>query len=187
MVDAMTRLTLVRHARPGASWAEALDPGLGTEGRAQAEQVAATIGAGVVRPVVTSPMRRARETAAPLAAAWGIDAEVRPAVGEIPSPPDLDKQARARWLGETIAGTWDGTDDAIRAWRIELLDALTAFDTDVVVVTHFVAINVAVGAARQDDRVISCAPDLASVTELDAHDGTLTLVALGHEARTEIR
>jgi broad specificity phosphatase PhoE len=183
----MTRLTLVRHARPGGSWAEALDPDLGPEGRAQAEQVAATIGAGAARRIVTSPMRRARETAAPLAAAWGVEPEVHPAVGEIPSPPDLDKHARSRWLGETIAGTWDGTDDAIRAWRIELLDTLAAFDSDVVVVTHFVAINVAVGAARHDDRVISCAPDLASVTELDAHDGALTLVTLGREARTEIR
>ena len=183
----MTRLTLIRHARPGASWAEALDPGLGPDGRAQAEQVAATIGAGAVRPIVTTPMRRARETAAPRAAAWGVEPEVQPAVGEIPSPPDLDPQARSRWLGETIVGTWDGTDEAILAWRIELLEALAAFDSDVVIVTHFVAINVAVGAARHDERVISYAPDLASVTEVDVHDGALTLVALGHEARTEIR
>lgn len=184
----MTRLTLVRHAQPGASWGEALDPGLGPAGIEQAERVAATLGTGTPpRRIVTSPMLRTRETAAPLAAAWGVEPVVQPAVGEIPSPPDLDMDARSQWLRETIGGTWDDTDDVIRAWRRELLDALAAFDTDVVVVTHFVAINVAVGAARRDDRVISCMPDLASVTELDAHDGELTLVQLGHEARTEIR
>jgi broad specificity phosphatase PhoE len=183
----MTRLTLVRHARPGAGWSEALDPGLGPEGREQAAQMAAVVAAGSARPIVTSPMRRARETAAPLAAAWGTEPEVWPAVGEIPSPPDLDMQARSQWLRDTLTGTWDDADAVIRAWRGELLESLAAFEADVVVVTHFVAINVAVGAARRDDRIISFAPDLASITELDAHDGALTVVTLGREARTDVR
>lgn len=183
----MTRLTLVRHARPSASWGEAADAGLGTEGVEQAERVAEALGAGTPRPIVTSPMRRARETAAPLAAAWRVEPEVRPSVGEIPSPPELDQGARVRWLHDTIGGAWDDTSDVIRAWRSELLASLAAFDTDVVVFTHFVAINAAVGAARRDARVLSCAPDHASVTELEARDGELTLVRLGHEARIEIR
>lgn len=183
----MTRLTLVRHARPSGFWGEAVDPGLAPEGRDQAERLAATLGAGAPRPIVTSPMRRTRETSAPLAAVWGVEVRVEPTVGEIPSPSDLEPDARVRWLRETLSGTWGDASDAVRAWRRDLLDALASFETDVVVVTHFVAINVAVGAARGADRILSCRPDLASVTEIDAHDGGLTLVELGREAHTEIR
>lgn len=184
----MTRLTLVRHAQPGASWDEALDPGLGSDGRAQAEAVAASLGAGSPRRLVTSPLLRARETAAPLAAAWGVEPVVDATVGEIPSPPELvDAERRSQWLGATLAGLWSDAGKPLREWRTTLLATLSSFDLDTVVVTHFVAINAAVGAARGDDRIISCTPDVASLTELEVYGGTVTLVELGRQAETRIR
>ena len=39
-------------------------------------------------PVVVSPLRRTRETAAPLLARWSVEPVVEPAVGELTAPPD---------------------------------------------------------------------------------------------------
>ena len=48
-------------------------------------------------PVYTSPLRRCRETARPLADAWGVQPIVLPEIGEVPSPP-LPLKERQEWL-----------------------------------------------------------------------------------------
>ena len=58
------------------------DPALSPVGRRQADEVAAWLGRERIDAVYTSPMRRAVETAEPLAAALGMRAEVRQAVAE---------------------------------------------------------------------------------------------------------
>lgn len=173
----MTRLLLVRHARPAASWEASSDPPLDAVGREQAQAVAARLADRGPLPVVTSPLRRARETAAPLAARWGNAARVVDAVGEIPSPM-ADLAERGVWLRRVLTQRWDEVDDVLRAWRDHLLDVLRGFEHDTVVFTHYVAINVAVGAATGDDRLTSCMPQHASVTELDVDPaGQLALVS----------
>jgi broad specificity phosphatase PhoE len=64
---------------------------------------------------------------------------------------------------------------------------LLACDTDTVVFSHFVAINAAIGAALDDDRLVIRRLDNCSVTTLDIVDGRLALVEGGHEADTLIR
>lgn len=69
----MTELLLLRHALPLSGHA---DPGLSEVGRAQAERVAQWLTGSNIDALVTSPLRRARETAAPIEAALGLTAEV---------------------------------------------------------------------------------------------------------------
>ncbi len=75
-------LWLIRHALPVRIDATdragtPADPGLSPEGHAQADRLAQAWGGFGLDGVVTSPLARARETAAPLAAAAGItDIEV---------------------------------------------------------------------------------------------------------------
>ncbi|MFO7590366.1 MAG: histidine phosphatase family protein [Acidimicrobiia bacterium] len=177
----MTRLLLVRHARPTENWDAAPDAGLDPLGREQAARLVDVLGDHPSRPVLTSPLRRARETAAPLAAHWGTGTHVVPAVGEITAP-HVDPDARVGWLRGVLAGTWSEVDDRLASWRATLLDALTTIEQDSVVFSHFVAINTAVGAATGDERVMCFAPAHASVTELAVDDGALRLVALGAES-----
>ena len=66
----MPRLILVRHGRAAAGWGADLDPGLDELGRTQAENVAKVLAPQGPLPIVTSPLRRCQETAAPLAALW---------------------------------------------------------------------------------------------------------------------
>ena len=55
--------------------------------------------------------------------------------------------------------------------------ALCAIETDTVVVTHFVAINVAVGWATGDDRVVTVSPDNGSVTAIEREAGVARVAA----------
>ena len=181
----MARLMLVRHAEPTASWGAHPDPGLSTDGHRQADEVASACADRGPAAIATSPLRRAQETATPLAARWSVAARVEPEVGEIPTPPSLATD-RGDWLREVLGGRWPDVAADTRRWHAELVRALQAIDEPTVVFTHFVAINAAVGAATGDDRVWVSSPAHASITELEADGATLTLVALGAQSTSRI-
>ena len=69
----MTELLLLRHALPLSGHS---DPGLSDVGRAQANRLAQWLTGSGIDAVVTSPLRRARETAAPIEAALALTAGV---------------------------------------------------------------------------------------------------------------
>jgi alpha-ribazole phosphatase/probable phosphoglycerate mutase len=81
-----TRLILVRHGAPEAAASGrcygALDVGLSTEGVAQAARTAAWL-AGAPLAAVSSPRRRALDTAAPIARAHALEVRVEPALREL--------------------------------------------------------------------------------------------------------
>ena len=156
----MSRVYLVRHGQAAAGWHEDPDPGLSDAGRAQAEAVAVELAALGPLPIVTSPLRRAQETAAPLAAAWGVTPTIDPAVSEIPSPTD-DLAERGQWLMHLFATPWEDWPDQLQAWRAGIRETLAAFTADTVVFTHFVLIAQAAGDPAFH-------PDYCSVTVVDS-------------------
>jgi broad specificity phosphatase PhoE len=175
----VTTLTLVRHGRAAAQWGQDPDPGLDEVGRAQAIAMADALAPQGPLPIVVSPLRRTRETAAVLEERWDGVGVVDPAVGEIESP-SADLAGRDAWLRELMQGSWTDAPD-LDPWRRRVIDALAAIQTDTVVVTHFVAINVAVGHALADDRVVCFVPDNCSRTVLEVDDDRFTVVALGEQ------
>lgn len=79
------QLVLVRHGLPvihRAAPGEGADPALAPEGIAQAEALARWLAHEPITAVVSSPLRRARETAAPVAAAFGLDVQIADGVAE---------------------------------------------------------------------------------------------------------
>jgi broad specificity phosphatase PhoE len=173
------RLYLVRHGEAAAGWGDDVDPRLSDTGRAQAEAMAAALAERGPLPVVVSPLRRTRETAAALERAWGTTARVDPAVGEIPSPTD-DLAGRMSWLGSILPMPMQAWPADLQSWRRSIVDALLALEEDTVVVTHFVAIRSVV-----DDDAFQ--PDYCSITTVDSADGCLTPVELGAQRATVIR
>jgi len=182
------RLFLVRHGQPVAGFDQDRDPGLDDVGRAQAERAAAGLAARGPLRVVTSPLRRARETATPFERLWSVAARVEPAVGEIDSPTE-DLAERSAWLAGILRGErrWNELDEPRRRWRDGVVEALVRLDADTVVVSHFIAINAAVGTATGDDRVMNFRPDNCSCTVLESDGRSLTLVQLGQERDTVVR
>ena len=179
-------LYLVRHGRASAGFAEAHDPGLDEAGRLQAETIAQELALLGPLPIITSPLRRAWETAMPFETQWGVQARVEQAVAEIPTP-TLDLQARSAWLHQALRGRWSELPITYQHWREQVAAALIALGTSTVITTHFVAINAALSAAMDDDRMVCFEPDHCSCTVLEVRDGQLRLVALGRQRPTQIR
>ena len=184
----MTRLYLVRHGRAAARYDEEHDPGLDDVGRKQAQGVAEELASFGPLALVTSPLRRTRETASAFEERSGVSATVEPAIGEIKSLTD-DLDERGAWLTSILEGecTWAELDAERRRWRDGVVSFLADLDQDTVVVSHYIAINAAVGAATGDDRVANFRPDNCSCTTLDVDGGSLRLVQLGRQAATAVR
>jgi len=178
-------LYLIRHGRASAGFAEASDPGLDEVGRAQAEALAQELAPLGPLPLVTSPLRRARQTAAPLEIRWERTARAEAAVAEIPTP-TTELQARTAWLHQALRGRWGDLPAFYQDWRTRLVATLVASATSTVITTHFVAINAAVGAATGDDRMVCFEPDHCSCTVLEVADRTLRVVTLGRQRATRI-
>jgi broad specificity phosphatase PhoE len=181
------RITMVRHGQAAAGFSDDLDPGLSDLGRQQADAAAAALEPLGPQPIVCSPLRRCRETASALAVRWGIEPVVDPAVGEIVSPADargLDE--RGAWLRQAMQGSWSALGPEHHDWRRSVVDAVKALDVDTVVHSHFVAINVVVGAATDDDRLVCFAPDNCSWTVFDVDGDNITVVDLGRQASTKV-
>lgn len=183
----MARLYLVRHGRASAGWDDDPDPGLDPLGESQAAEAAARLAPLGPLALVTSPLRRCRETAAPLATAWRVPPVVDDAVAEIPSPEGVPMGERIDWLRAAMAGTWDELGPRYVRFADGVVSWALAQGDDTVVVSHFVAINAVIGAALGDRRLVIRSLDNASITTVDVVAGRLVLVEGGREADTLVR
>lgn len=125
------------------------DPELAPQGHAQAEHMAKYLSSERIDAIYTSPLRRASETAAPLAAIYGIEAVVEDDVAE------YDRHASAYIPIEELKATGDPRFDAFTTglgldepdeFRERVLSALGRIITDhpsqtVAVVCHGGVIN----------------------------------------------
>jgi len=181
----MVQLYLVRHGRAAAAWDADHDPGLDETGRREAEAAAGALASLGPLQLLSSPLRRARETAAAFERIWRCLARIEPRVAEIPSP-TADLKERGEWLKGVMAGRWSDQPAPLRAWRERVVASLAECAVDTVVASHFIAINVAVGWATGDDRVICFKPANGSFTRIDVAGDRLSLVRLGREAEGRV-
>jgi broad specificity phosphatase PhoE len=181
----MARLYLVRHGKAAAGWEADADPGLDDLGHRQAEIMAARLAPFGPLPLVTSPLRRTRETAAALERRWTVTARVEPRIAEIPSPVE-GLAARAEWLAATMQQGWSNLAPALQDWRRDLLAALADYRRDSVLVTHFIAINVALGQALGDDRVVCFRPENCSCTVIEVEGECIQVIERGAEGATKV-
>jgi broad specificity phosphatase PhoE len=173
----MARIYLVRHGE--ASDYDGPDPGLSERGRQQARLVAERFAEIVDVPIalVSSPLRRARETAEPLAAHWSNPVLVADAVRELPSPGEPSE--RRAWLRVALRSSFADLGEQQREWRSGIVQFLAQIGRDTAVFTHAVVINAVVGHLQNDDRVLAFVPANTSITIVDVVDGQLTLVERG--------
>lgn len=177
---------LVRHGEADAHWGQSADPGLSELGREQARKcahlLAPRLDAGAL--LLTSPLARARQTAAPLARLLDADVLVSDVYREIPSSVPLSQ--RRDWLREFMREEWKDQADTLIAWREALLAGLYSLQSPVAIFTHFLVINTVVGHVRGNDLTLNFWPDNASVTEIMLTDGKLVVTALGREMETAV-
>lgn len=181
----MTRLFLIRHGEPEAAWGGVVDdPGLSDAGRAQAEGAAATLAGFGALAILSSPMRRCRETAAPYERNTNSAASIEASVSEVVAPSGVtDRRSWLRanfpWDPGVARRKWSDVDPALRAWRESVSSWAIGMKQDAAVFSHFIAINALASVAMRSDDTIVCVPGYASITEFEVRDGALHLVRLG--------
>lgn len=175
---------LVRHGRAAAG-AEDLDPGLDDIGHEQARETARFFRGKTVSRLVVSPMRRTRETMAPIAEALGLQPEVREEVSEV-FDPAMPGEQRSAMIGPFMQSTWGEQPRELRAWRNravetvrQLAEEAARAGGDLVVVSHYIAICAVVGEAMGDDRVVPVPIPNCSISTLSLDDGQFVLERAG--------
>ena len=113
----MSKIYMVRHGKAEAGFGGAMDPGLDALGREQAEAVAQKLKGVGPLPILSSPLARAQQTAAPLAKLWSKTPVIEHAVAEIPSPSLASLEERAMWLRKLMMGSWRDVNSELARWR----------------------------------------------------------------------
>jgi probable phosphoglycerate mutase len=174
-------LLWIRHGEP-----ERVEPGTGVradprlteQGREQAQRLADWLAFESIDAVVASPMRRAIDTAAPLAAALGLDIEVVDGLIEYDNNSDhyipmeeLRLNKDERWSA-MVEGRWDAFGaDLPEVFRARV-DATVANIVErfagqrVAAVCHGGVINVALGSALGVEQPLWFEPGYTSVSRM---------------------
>ncbi|MGQ0533213.1 MAG: histidine phosphatase family protein [Caulobacteraceae bacterium] len=181
----MTRLFLIRHGEPEAAWGGSIDdPVLSETGRVQAEAAAVRLIEYGPLAVVSSPMRRCRETAAPFEVRARSAARIDPRVSEVVAPAGVtDRRAWLRenfpWDQRAVRRQWNSLDASLCAWRDSVVAAMLELKQDTAVFSHFIAINALASVATRSAATIVCFPGYGSITEFEVSNGAIELVRLG--------
>src|SRR5689334_8698852 len=133
----MARLYLVRHGEPSGTFTDSADPGLSPLGHEQARAAARELAAYGSLAVLSSPLRRAQETAAPFAALRGVKPTIAAPVAEIPTPPGVALERRGEWLRGIMTGSWRDADESLQAWRASAIKFLQELPSDSAVFSHY--------------------------------------------------
>lgn len=186
------QLILVRHAQPDKVVASttAADPGLTDIGRRQAERVPAALAAHEITRIVSSPQRRARDTAAPTALARDLPVDIIDDLAEydrdlpayIPIEDaktefaDAYTRIKAGLLPEQIDGP-AFTRRVLNA--VDQLVAATPHTETVVAFAHGGVVNVLLADILGLDRPLTFPVDYCSITRiLYSRSGTRTAATI---------
>ncbi len=181
----MPTIYMVRHGRAAASFTDDLDPGLDDLGRNQAVEAGRILQGKLPLQILSSPLKRARETALPLAEHSGLTISTEERVSEVPSP-GLSLKERGPWLQTVMQGNWKDQTESLQNWQRNMVSCLLELDQATAIFTHFVAINAIVTAAENLDAVLAFRPDNGSITVLESDGTSLTVTRRGDEASTRV-
>ena len=177
---------LVRHGEAASSWGQSSDPGLSELGRQQAQQSADRLRSelGESSELVSSPLSRAQETAAPLAQLLQRPVSIEKAYREIPAPVPMEQ--RQDWLRKFMRERWNTQPDSLLQWRERAYRQLLGLQQDTAVFTHFLVINAIVGQVLERAETLYFWPDNGSITHLRHTGESLELVELGEQMETVV-
>ncbi len=184
-------LLIIRHGLPERlDHGEGSDPGLTTIGRAQALAMARWLSSEPIDAVYTSPLRRAIETAAPLADELGLEPIVEPGVIELDEgtdgyiPMEDLKSDKTRWH-EVIDVLENGDHGefrrTVRTTINRIIDDHPA--QTVAVVCHAGVINAWAAELLGIDKTVFFGPEYTAINRFRAaRGGRRSLVSLNESA-----
>ncbi len=191
-------LVLVRHGEPVRITAEEggggpVDPALTERGLVQAQRLAHWLAGERIDHIVSSPLARAHQTAAPLAATLGLDVEIIDGLREYDADADsyipveeLKAAKDPRW-DAMVRGDWQSfggePPDKFRARVVTHMDALVADHPGrtVVIVCHGGVVNTYLGSILGIATPLWFDPAYTSISRVRANASGLRSVASVNE------
>jgi len=185
-------LVLIRHARPSRDDGSdgPADPGLSEVGRRQAEALADWLGAEPFDAIYSSPMRRARETAAPLADRLGLKVTAEPDIAE------YDAGAASYIPIEELKAAgdprWMELPDDIPTFQQRVVDAVERIVSahgsgNVAVVCHGGVVNVYLSWVLKAEQALFFLPHYSSTSRvLASGDGRRTIDAINETGHLRV-
>lgn len=187
-------LVLVRHALPvrvdSTDDGSPADPGLSERGHEQAARVVEALKGDDVTVLYSSPARRARETAAPVVDALGLELVVAEGLAEFDAAhssyvpvEELRAEGDPRW-DRLVAGDLYHPEVDPDAFRSRVIDAIEAIAVRhpggrAVLFTHSGVINAYTAHLTGQSRMLWIAPAYASLSRIGAaRDGRRGLISL---------
>ncbi|MEH3131460.1 MAG: histidine phosphatase family protein [Mycolicibacterium neoaurum] len=182
------QLLLVRHALPLRSEPGAgSDPDLSADGIAQAARLPAALTRFAITRLVSSPQRRAQQTAQPVADALGLSVDIDERLAEYDyglshyTPIEqASKEDLQRLINGQLPGDVDPEAFQARIWAgIEDIIAGSGHDDTVALFSHGGVINAVVHRVMKTERLLSVQVDYAGVTRvLSSRSGRLSVAAI---------
>ena len=184
----MPKIYFIRHGQAAATWDQDEDPPLSPLGQQQAEQVSLSLLNTIPNldeiQIISSPIKRAFQTAQPFVQACQKPLSIEKAVSEIPSAIE-NVSERMPWLLSIMQDRWQNLGHGLLSWRQQCLDYLSSLEKDSVIFSHYIAINVAIGHCQKTDEVICYRPDNTSI-HIFENKPHLQIISLGKQAITKI-
>ena len=178
---------LVRHGEAETQWGNDDDPGLSQNGIDQAQNLSKRFENDLLRKFtfISSPKKRAIMTATPLAKKYDKDLLINKNFAEIPSPNVSIDEKRA-WLKNTMHLNIKSLDENVRDWRLNIIDAITNLNSDAIIFSHYMVMNVLKGFIDNSDKILNFHPGYTSVMILKIQNKRISITNIEENKNTII-
>ena len=180
-------IILIRHGEAASSWVDDPDPGLSTRGKNQAETVKENLKYFKSQnfQLISSPKKRAIETAQPTSLDWKSEVKIDDTFSEIPAS-NIKLERRMEWLKSMMNMDIAMLPKDIKEWRSRIIEKLINIKSNSIIFSHFMVINVVVGYIKNHPILLSMYPDNGSLTKIKVSNGKISLIKIGDEKNTKI-
>jgi probable phosphoglycerate mutase len=176
---------IVRHGEASISWGGKSDPGLSLQGKSQAIESARELAKfnSQALQLISSPKKRAMETAEPLGQTLKKPIKIMSEFDEIPSQKAKKKN---QWLRRVAATHSSKLPNYLKDWQNQIIKQLLNIDADSIIFSHFMVINAVYDKLCNPKQFVSLQPSYTSMMHLVKRKDSLCYVSLSNENTSKI-
>ena len=179
---------LIRHGEAESSWDQDSDPGLSKKGKRQSLELTTSLKNYILEEkftIISSPLRRALETAQPMLESNNLTFSINKIFSEIPSP-GIELSDRKEWLRKIFTINKNELLEPQSDWLKNILTEISNIKKPTLIFSHFMVINVIVGEILKSKKLVIFNPDNCSVTKITSKNKELRIIERGREFTTTI-
>tara|TARA_B100000029_G_scaffold516695_1_gene632826 strand:- start:9062 stop:9625 length:564 start_codon:yes stop_codon:yes gene_type:complete len=182
-----TSIYLIRHGETQYAWDQDNDSPLSSDGCLQSEELIEKLNNDDLTSfdLISSPKKRARQSAAPLSKFLDKAVVINDVYVEIPFS-GIKQEQKNEWLNNIMHMNIAKLPKEIKAWRNNILNEIKDSKQNKIIFTHFMVINVIAGDYYKNKSLLYFYPDYLSITKITLSNNTIIDLKLGYRKKTQI-